>query len=174
MYDAVEPLLSLPPVRRRSCHERFHRARRAPSHASSPTDPAAISAGRGELFIRFKSRPESAQPKPDGGTVNFLPDSDELVQARPPFSGAAPKMKQLATYSVRFEGVDALETRFQNQHQNLRLATAARDRVLELLGFAAASAGYNPVRGYLLANGIESNGRVLGLVYAGHGRTIST
>jgi endonuclease YncB( thermonuclease family) len=132
----------------------------------------------GEFFIRFEGRPESGQPEPDGDTVNFLPDSDDLVQSLPRFSGIAPRMKQLGTYGVRFEGADALETHYQNQHQNLEFATAARDRMLELLGFGkvifqdarpnkVASAEHNPVRGYLLANGIESNARVLGLVYTG-------
>jgi hypothetical protein len=132
----------------------------------------------GEFFIRFDGRPESGQPEPDGDTVNFLPDNDDLVQDLTRFSRVPPRMKQLGTYGVRFEGVDALETHFQNQHQDLQFARAARDRMLDLLGFGQvtfqdarpnkiATAEHNPVRGYLLANGIESNGRVLGLVYAG-------
>jgi hypothetical protein len=79
---------------------------------------------------------------------------------------------------VRFEGIDALETHFLNQHQNLQFAQAARDRMLQLMGFGDVqfwpdrpnkieSAQNHPVPGYLLANGIESNGRVISLVFPG-------
>ncbi|GAA5141650.1 hypothetical protein [Pseudonocardia adelaidensis] len=77
------------------------------------------------------------------------------------------------------EGIDTLETHFEDQHQDLTYADAARDRMLDLMGFGQVefwddlpnktkTAEHHPIRGYLLANGIESNGRVLGLVYPGN------
>jgi len=131
----------------------------------------------GEFYIRYDDLPRNG-PEPDGDTINFLPDSDGLVQSLPRFSGRPPDRKHLDTYSVRFEGIDALETHFVNQHQNLQFAQAARDRMLQLMGFGDVqfwpdlpnkieSAQNHPVPGYLLANGIESNGRVLGLVFPG-------
>lgn len=82
---------------------------------------------------------------------------------------------------MRFEGIDTIETHFPDHrfHQNLQFAEMARDHVLAQLGFGAVTflsgnrrnkidtAEHHPVPGYLLANGIESNGRVLGFVHPG-------
>ncbi|HEY6421652.1 MAG TPA: thermonuclease family protein [Pseudonocardiaceae bacterium] len=131
----------------------------------------------GEFYIRYPDLPRNG-PEPDGDTISFLPDSDGVVQKLPRFSGIAPDRRHLDTYSVRFESIDALETHFENQHQNLEFAQAARDRMLQLMGFGEVqfwpdrpnkikSAQHHPIPGYLLANGIESNGRVLSLVFPG-------
>ncbi|HEY6793124.1 MAG TPA: thermonuclease family protein [Kineosporiaceae bacterium] len=132
---------------------------------------------QGDFYILYPDLPRQG-PEPDGDTVTFLPDQDDLVRRLRRFSGTWPDRKHLGTYSVRFESIDALETHFAGHHQQLGLAQAARDLMLQRLGFGrvefdparpnkVASAEHHPVRGYLLANGIESNGRVLGLVYAG-------
>jgi endonuclease YncB( thermonuclease family) len=131
----------------------------------------------GHYYILYPDLPRNG-PEPDGDTITFLPDSDDLVRDLPRFSGRGPDRRHLGAYSVRFEGIDALETHYLNRHQNLQLARAARDRLLELLGFGEVRfwadlpnkierAEHHPVRGYLLADGIEANGRVLGLVYTG-------
>jgi hypothetical protein len=60
----------------------------------------------------------------------------------------------------------------------MQFALAARDENLRLLGFRnvtffpdlpnkVSSVDVNPLPGYVIANGIEANGRLLGLVYAG-------
>lgn len=131
----------------------------------------------GEYYILYPDLPRNG-PQLDGDTINFLPDNEDIIEALPRFSGRRPERKHLGTYSVRFEGIDALETHFQNRHQNLEFANKARDRMLELMGFGRVefwadhpnnvkSAEHPPLRGHLFANGIESNGRVLGLVYPG-------
>jgi hypothetical protein len=132
---------------------------------------------RGNYYILYPDLPDQG-PEPDGDTVAFLPDEDDLVRRLCRFSGTWPDRKHLGTYSIRFESIDALETHFAGHHQQFGLAQAARDLMLERVGFGQVefvpehpnkvkSAEYHPVRGYVLANGIESNGRVLGLVYAG-------
>jgi hypothetical protein len=79
---------------------------------------------------------------------------------------------------VRYEAIDAFETHFQGAHQNLGFANAAREENLRRLGFTnvvffedlpntVESVDENPLPGHVIANGIESNGRLLGLVYAG-------
>jgi len=79
---------------------------------------------------------------------------------------------------VRYEGIDALETHFNGTHQDLTFANAARDQNLALLGFTnvrffadslnvVQSVDQNPLPGYVIADGIEANGRLLGLVFAG-------
>ena len=132
---------------------------------------------KGQFYILYPDLPRNG-PEPDGDTVSFLPDDDDVVRHLRRFSGIPADRRHLGTYAVRFESVDALETHFAGHHQDLDLARAARDLMLASLGFGAvefqasnpnkvASAEHHPVPGYLLANGIESNGRVLALVYAG-------
>ncbi|OHV43333.1 thermonuclease family protein [Pseudofrankia sp. BMG5.36] len=131
----------------------------------------------GDFYILYPDLPRNG-PEPDGDTVNFLPDTDALVRALQRFSNVGPDRRHLGTYPVRFEGIDTLETHFAGAHQDLTFGRAARDQMLGELGFGEVefwdtqpnkvrSAQNHPVRGYVLANGIESNGRVLGLVYAG-------
>ena len=74
-------------------------------------------------------------PEPDGDTGNFLPDNDDLVRGLPRFNQVGPDRRHLGTYSTRFEGIDALETHFENQHHDLTFARQSRDRMLEILGF---------------------------------------
>jgi endonuclease YncB( thermonuclease family) len=132
---------------------------------------------RGDYYILYPDLPKNG-PQPDGDTVNFLPDNDDLITGLKRFSDRSVERKHLGTYNVRFEGIDALETHFQNRHQKLVHAQAARGRMLALMGFGQVTfwptmpnnvqmAENHPVRGCLIANGIESNGRVLGLVYPG-------
>jgi hypothetical protein len=131
----------------------------------------------GDFYILYPDLPRNG-PEPDGDTLNFLPDNDELIRSLPRFSNVGPYRRHLGTYGVRFEGIDTLETHFDNQHQHLTFARAARDRMLAQMGFGEVvfldqrpnkvhTAQHHPTRGYLLANGIESNGRVLALVFPG-------
>ena len=122
----------------------------------------------GDFYIRYPDLPRNV-PEPDGDTINFLPDNDDLVRSLPRFSNRGPDRRHLGTYGTRFEGIDTLETHFENQHQDLTFARAARDHMLDKMGFGAVkfwedlpnkveSAEHHPVRGYLLANGVESTG----------------
>ena len=132
---------------------------------------------RGEFYIRYPDLPRNG-PEPDGDTISFLPDNDDLVRSLPRFDNIGPDRRHLGTYGTRFEGIDTLETHFENQHQDLHYAHGARDRMLQLMGFGDVvfwpdrpnkirSAEHHPRPGYLLANGIEDNGRVLALVFPG-------
>jgi endonuclease YncB( thermonuclease family) len=131
---------------------------------------------KGQISIRNSVNPRQG-PQPDGDTVTFFPDSIDLVKRLRRLSGTAPNIRN-GHINVRYEGIDALETHVQGAHQNLTFAKAARDRNLELLGFknvvffpdlpnVVESVDKNPLSGYVMANGIESNGRLLGLVFLG-------
>lgn len=131
---------------------------------------------KGQYSIHNANDPRRG-PQPDGDTVTFFPDSLDLVRALRRFSGRAPDISN-GHINVRYEGIDALETHFQGTHQDLGFANAARDKNLGLLGFTnvqffpdlpnvVQSVDRNPLPGYVIANGIESNGRLLGLLYAG-------
>jgi hypothetical protein len=131
---------------------------------------------KGRYWIHNPDHPRQG-PQPDGDTVRFEPEAVELIQRLPRFSGTAPVLRN-GQINVRYEGIDTLETHFNGSHQELGFANKARDRNLALLGFThvkffpdapnvVESVDQNPLPGYVLANGIESNGRLLGLVYAG-------
>jgi endonuclease YncB( thermonuclease family) len=131
----------------------------------------------GEFYLLYPDLPRNG-PEPDGDTIAFLPERDDLVQALPRFGNRRPDRKHLGTYSVRFEGIDALETHFQNHHQNLGFANAARDLMLNEVGFTQVdffpdrpnkvqAATPHPLPGHILATGIEANGRIVAQVYRG-------
>ncbi|GAA2812613.1 thermonuclease family protein [Kitasatospora aburaviensis] len=131
---------------------------------------------RGTFVIRYPDLPRQG-PEPDGDTVKFKPDSPALVEGLPRPSGAPPKINGRGI-SVRLEAIDALETHFNETHQELAGANAGRDRLLELLGFTnvvffedqpnkVQSADQDSIRGHVLSNGIDANGRLIGFVYPG-------
>ncbi|PRY21994.1 lamin tail domain-containing protein [Pseudosporangium ferrugineum] len=130
----------------------------------------------GRFVIRYPDLPRQG-PEPDGDTVKFAPDTPGLVEglARP--SGTPPDLGARGI-SVRLEAIDALETHFAETHQDLAGANAARDELLRLLGFTGVeffddlpnnvrAADQDSVRGHVLSNGIDANGRMIGFVYLG-------
>ncbi|GAA3674608.1 hypothetical protein GCM10022224_043590 [Nonomuraea antimicrobica] len=131
---------------------------------------------RGSFVIRYPDLPRQG-PEPDGDTVKFLPDTPALVEALPRRSGRPPDLNGRGI-SVRLEAVDALETHFAETHQEQEGAYAARDELLRLLGFTnvrfwpdlpnkVESADLDTVRGHVLTNGIDGNGRLIAFVHAG-------
>lgn len=133
---------------------------------------------KGNFYIHNAAKPRQG-PQPDGDTVSFAldPAALDVVLQLPRFSGRPPEIRS-GRISIRYEGIDTLETHFQGMNQDLVLAHAARDANLAKLGFrrvvffsdlpeVVQSVAVHPLPGYVLANGIESNGRMLGLVYVG-------
>ena len=131
---------------------------------------------RGSFVIRYADLPRQG-PEPDGDTVKFRPDSPALVETLPRRSGRPPDVNRRGV-SVRLEAIDALETHFGDTHQELAGANAARDELLRRLGFTGVrfladlpnkveSADQDEVRGHVLSNGVDANGRLIGFVYAG-------
>jgi endonuclease YncB( thermonuclease family) len=131
---------------------------------------------RGHFVIRYPDLPRQG-PEPDGDTVKFRPDTPGLVELLPRRSGQPPDLNARGI-SVRLEAIDALETHFAETHQQLAGANAARDAMLARLGFRnvvffddqpnrVASADADELVGYVLSNGIDANGRMIGFVYPG-------
>jgi len=131
---------------------------------------------RGDFVIRYPDQPGRG-PEPDGDTVKFRPDTPALVEGLPRQSGRPPGIN-VRGISVRLEAIDALETHFSETHQELAGAEKARDELLRLLGFTnvsffadrpnqVASADQDTLRGHVLSNGIDANGRMIAFVYAG-------
>jgi endonuclease YncB( thermonuclease family) len=133
----------------------------------------------GEFVIRYPDLPRQG-PQPDGDTVKFAPDTPALVDTLPRPSGGRPDLNERGI-SVRLEAIDALETHFEGAHQELAGANAARDALLAALGFTGVtyfaelpntveSADQDRVRGHVLSNGIDANGRMIGFVEPGDAR----
>jgi endonuclease YncB( thermonuclease family) len=131
---------------------------------------------RGQYRIHRAVNPLQG-PQPDGDTIRFEPNDLQLVRNLRRISGRPPDIRSLGI-NARYECIDALETHFEQAHQNNALAFAARDKNLELIGYTnvaffpahpniISSVDNDPMPGYVLANGIEANGRLLGLVYVG-------
>lgn len=131
---------------------------------------------RGKFVIRYPDLPRQG-PEPDGDTVKFRPDTPALVEGLPQRSGT-PADLNARGISVRLEAVDALETHFSETHQELAGANLARDELLRFLGFTGVvfwpdqpnkvqSADADELPGYVLSNGIDANGRLIGFVYPG-------
>ncbi|MFI1030126.1 thermonuclease family protein [Streptomyces sp. NPDC020951] len=129
---------------------------------------------RGLFVIRYPDLPRQG-PEPDGDTVKFKPDSPALVEGLRRPSGTPPDISARGI-SVRLEAIDALETHFGETHQELAGANEARERLLQFLGFSnvtffedhpnkVKSADQDSIRGYVLSNGIDANGRMIGFVY---------
>lgn len=132
---------------------------------------------KGNFWIRYPDKPRQG-PQPDGDTITFHADDVTLVRNLPRLSGRGPNINARGNIPVRYEGIDALETHFEGTHQQIGFADAARDENLRLLGFRnvkffddmpnnVESANSDSMPGFVIANGIEANGRLLGLVYPG-------
>jgi len=132
---------------------------------------------RGQFVIRYPDLPRQG-PEPDGDTVKFRPDTPALVEALPRRSGTPPDLNARGI-SVRLEAIDALETHFNETHQELAGANKARDELLRQLGFTnvqffddlpnkVRSADQDALPGHVLSNGVDANGRLIAFVYAGN------
>ena len=97
---------------------------------------------RGSFVIRYPDLPRQG-PQPDGDTVKFKPDTPALVDTLPRRSGRPAQINSRGI-SVRLEAIDALETHFDNDHQELAGATAARDALLAQLGFTGITFSPTP------------------------------
>lgn len=135
---------------------------------------------KGSFHIHYPATPLNG-PEPDGDTIKFQPRNRELITNLPRPNQAA-SFNRAGITSIRFEGIDALETHFSVEgeefHQKLDLALAARDALLERMGFGAVqyfvqapfkveSVQHHPVEGYILSNGLDTYGRTIAFVFAG-------
>ncbi|MGD9851191.1 MAG: hypothetical protein AB7T38_07980 [Nitrospirales bacterium] len=92
---------------------------------------------KGTFHIHYPDSPRNG-PQPDGDTIKFLPNTRQLIENLPR-NGRPPKFTQTGITTLRFEGIDTLETHFSTNgtlaHQHIALALAARDTLLAQMGF---------------------------------------
>lgn len=91
------------------------------------------------------------------------------------------QLNQAGITSIRFEGMDALETHFEIEgdryNQKIDLALQARDVLLAKMGFGhieyfrnsfkVSSVENHPIPGYILSNGLDTYGRTIAFVFTG-------
>ncbi len=132
---------------------------------------------KGEFHIFYPDQPRQG-PEPDGDTLKFLPDRPEFVEALRSPGGRSARFNGRSMVNLRFEGIDALATHYDDMHQNLHWAEAARDKVVELAGFRQVefwddlpyrvrSVADNPRPGYILTRSLDEFGRAISFVYPG-------
>lgn len=132
----------------------------------------------GEFIIHYPESPASG-PEPDGDTVRFRPHSKELLRELEQ-PGRFVDFNRQGMVSLRLEAIDALETHFNEMHQELDIALRARDRLLEALGFGeieyyrersrqfkVEKVERHPRPGYILARSLDTHGRVISFVFPG-------
>jgi len=131
----------------------------------------------GEFIIRYPGAKLNQSPQPDGDTIKFHPDNVDLVRDLARRNHARPGLNGHMYINVRLEAIDALETHFEKTHQEKRGGEAARNQLLAELGFKNLEFSTNPdysnvvvsanadrLRGYVLSNGVDTYGRLIGFV----------
>ena len=136
-----------------------------------PTSSRVTRSYKGNFWIHYPDHPRQG-PEPDGDTVSFAADDLALVRSLHWHSGHGPNINARAASSpVRYEGIDALGDSFQGRTPADAICSRApatktcaswdsRNVVFfPDLPNKVSSVDVNPLRGYVLANGIEANGR---------------
>lgn len=115
------------------------------------------------LLIRGKFLPKTGQP--DGDSVRFTPNNKSLFTTLEQQSDHKLKRSKLAgggvSVQLRYEGIDAME-----KDAKPGFPKQALDNNKKLLGFKEGT-NTEPT-GYILASGIEKNGRPIVFVFAGN------
>ena len=134
---------------------------------------------KGTFHIFYPLSPSSG-PEPDGDTIKFKPTNKQLIE-RLPRANMPAQFNQAGITSIRFEGMDALETHFEVEgdgyNQKIDLALQARDVLLAKMGFGhieyfpnsfkVSSVETHPIAGYILSNGLDTYGRTVAFVFTG-------
>lgn len=134
---------------------------------------------KGTFHIFYPLSPSSG-PEPDGDTIKFQPTNKQLIEGLPRANMPA-QFNQAGITSIRFEGMDALETHFEVEgdryNQKIDLALQARDVLLAKMGFGhieyfpnsfkVSSVENHPIPSYILSNGLDTYGRTIAFVFTG-------
>lgn len=125
-------------------------------------------------FILIKGAFQVVGKSPDGDTIGFLADKKSDWRK---LDGRYPDLNKNDHASIRFEGIDALETHYGGSHQPESLGNAATDSMLKAAGFSSVTwgathyrvTGASPltVRGFILTRKTEGRGRPVSFVFAG-------
>ena len=109
---------------------------------------------------------------PDGDSIRFRAHTPSNWTT---LSGPPVRLNAYGHAQLRLEGIDALELHYEESHQPLTFASAARDALLSELGIAlvagdatnSAAIADDGVEGYILARTTEQNRRPVAFAFAG-------
>ena len=113
-----------------------------------------------------------ANYSPDGDSIRFEAHDKALWQRFPWSAGASQSPRK----QLRLEGIDALETHYEESHQPRAVALAALEVLLELLGIhdviynlavTKIVAAADGTAGYLAVLGVDGYDRPISLAFAG-------
>lgn len=133
----------------------------------------------GEFVLVYGRRAsEVRSSQPDGDSIWFRANDPEKWKH---VTDRAPTLSAGKTVQLRLDAIDALELHFLGGHQRLDLAVAARDALLDRIGFREVSYGKNGftvaaarklrLPGHVLVRAIDDtpSGRPIVLAYRGKG-----
>jgi endonuclease YncB( thermonuclease family) len=138
--------------------------------AKPPSQPALIQKTKGG-FLVLRGEFVIIGKSPDGDSVRFRPDNPKLLeQLKNP---SRIRVAADGTVQLRFEGIDAPELHYGDLEQPL--GAKSRDVLLEQMGFGGLkienrmvkSASPRTVRGAILSQAAEGNGRPISYVFVG-------
>lgn len=124
-------------------------------------------------FLLIKGTFHIVGYQPDGDSIRFRADNPGVW---PWFTKQPVALNARQHAQLRIEGIDTLETHYENQHQPLKFAKAATKFLLAGLGiksvkFTASGLGVKSARdgtrGYIVSDKAEGNGRPVSFVFAG-------
>lgn len=125
-------------------------------------------------FILIKGTFHVAGYQPDGDSIRFQADNPDLWKW---FAKQRVELNNKGYAQLRIEGVDTLETHYENEHQPLGLARAATKFLLARLGIKAVkysktgikvTSAKDNTRGYIVSAKAEGQGRPVSFVFAGN------
>jgi endonuclease YncB( thermonuclease family) len=124
-------------------------------------------------FVMIKGTFQIKGYSPDGDSIRFRAHNPENWKK---LAGLPVNIRGNSHVQLRFQGIDALETHYKDFHQPRKLGFAARDFMLEKLGFnrVVQMAPNKPVlqaldkvEGYIISRTTEGNQRPLSYAFAG-------
>ena len=124
-------------------------------------------------FILIKGTFHIVGYQPDGDSIRFHADNPEVWKW---FTKQPVELNARQHAQLRIEGIDTLETHYENHHQPLKFARAATRSLLAGLGIKnvkltksglGVKSAKDGTRGYLVSAKAEGHGRPVAFVFAG-------
>jgi endonuclease YncB( thermonuclease family) len=124
-------------------------------------------------FVLIKGTFHVAGYSPDGDSIRFRADNPEHWRK---LKGPLAKLNARSHAQLRLEGIDTLETHYEDVHQPLQFARAATQFLLDELGIRNVQldpsgirvvSAEDGTRGFIVAREVEKNRRPVAFAYAG-------
>lgn len=124
-------------------------------------------------FVLIKGTFHVSGYSPDGDSIRFRAENPEHWRR---LKGPLAKLNARGHAQLRFEGIDTLETHYEDLHQPLEFARAATQFLFDELGITNVELDESGIRvlsandgtpGFIVSREVEKNRRPVAFVYAG-------